>query len=178
MCKFVLAQKSQFRLRSDLNRCLRTTRPSKRLVGAARLVISRVDSKTSMNTLVVPAMRTLFVLICSFALTCAARVDQANNNGIHAKLSHHAVRGKRTPGGSAHASPSTHGKHPTGGSRHVQHMQTSQHIPAGRHPAGFRRAARQKAELTPTPTPTATPTPFPTDDSTATPNAASSAPGH
>src|SRR6266487_657416 len=118
-------------------------------------------------------IRTLFVLICSFALTCAARVDQANKNETDAKPSHHtAARNKRTPGSGAHASRATHGKHPAGGSTHVKHMQTTQHVPTGRHAAGVGRAARQKPEVTPTPSPTATPTPSPTDDSTATPSGA------
>ncbi len=117
-------------------------------------------------------IRTLFVLICSFALTCAARVDQANKNETDAKPSHHtAARNKRTPGSGAHASRATHGKHPAGGSTHAKHMQTPQHFPTGRHAAGVGRAARQKPEVTPTPTPT----PSPTDDSTATPNSTTSA---
>src|SRR6266480_4937215 len=121
-------------------------------------------------------IRTLFVLICSFALTCAARVDQPNKNETNAKPSHHtAARNKRTPGGGAHASRATHGKHPAGGSTHVKHMQTPQHLPTGRHPAGAGRAAHQQPEVKPTPTPTATPTPFPSGDSTATPNSATSA---
>jgi len=112
-------------------------------------------------------MRTLFVLICSFALTCAARVDEANKNETVAQPPHHAAtRSKHTPGNNAHASPATHGKHPAGGSTHVNHMQTPQHALTGRHRAG--RAARRKADVTPTPSPTPTPTPFPTSDSTAT----------
>jgi hypothetical protein len=104
------------------------------------------------------------------------RVDQANKNEADAKPSHHtAARSKRTPGNSAHASRATHGKRPAGGSTHIKHMQTSQHLPTGRHAAGVGRAARQKPEVTPTPTPTATPTSFPSGDSTATPNSATSA---
>jgi hypothetical protein len=118
-------------------------------------------------------LRTLVVLICSFALTCAARVDQANKNEADAKPSHHtATRNKRTPGSGAHASRATHGKHPAGGSTHIKNMQTTQHVPTGRHAAGVGRAARQKPEVTPTPSPTATPKPSPTDDSTATPSGA------
>src|SRR6266480_2797881 len=103
-------------------------------------------------------VRTFFVLICSFALTCAARVDQANKNETDAKPSHHAAaRSKHTPGSSAHVSRATHGKRPAGGSTHIKHMQTTQHVPTGRHAAGVGRAARQKPEVTPTPSPTATP---------------------
>src|SRR5947207_12317226 len=82
-------------------------------------------------------LRTLVVLICSFALTCAARIDQANKNEIDTKPSHHAAaRSKRTPGSSAHASRATHGKRPAGGSTRIKHMQTPQHLPTGRHPTG------------------------------------------
>ena len=114
-------------------------------------------------------MRTLFVLICSFALTCAARVDQANKDETVAPPSHHpAPHSKNTPGNNAHASHVTRGKHSAGGSTHVNHMQTPQHASTGRHRAGFGRAARRKSEVTPTPSPTPTPTPFPRSDSTAT----------
>ncbi len=76
-------------------------------------------------------MRPFFVLICSFALVCAARGEkQQTKETVHAKTSQHAA---------THSEHSTNsGAHQTtAGSTHVQHAQPPQHVapPAG-HPAG------------------------------------------
>ena len=59
----MLAQKSEFLLRSDLNRCLRTIRPSKRFVGAARLVISRIDQRSAYEPVLVAPQRNGLVIL-------------------------------------------------------------------------------------------------------------------
>ncbi len=55
-------------------------------------------------------MRTLFILICSLALVCAARGQKGQKQGAtEAKASHHAA---------------THSQHPSSNSGHVQHSAT------------------------------------------------------
>src|SRR6266496_2306866 len=59
-------------------------------------------------------MRTLFVLICSFALVCAARGEKGQKQ---------AATGTKT---SQHAA--THNQHPASNSGHVQHVQSRQNV--------------------------------------------------
>src|SRR5438045_1900110 len=78
-----------------------------------------VESKTG----TIRSMRTFLVLVCSFALVCAARGEKEHKKATtNAQTSRHVPR--KT---SQHVA--THSEHPAGGnSAPVQHSQAHQHV--------------------------------------------------